>query len=122
MRVLIVQSNDNLGLMWQRHLERMDATVDRALTGDAAVALVTAQAYDVIVLDVILTEGSAMSVADIANFRQPNANVVFVTDSSFFSDGSIFNHSANACTILASNTPPSDLAAIVDHYGTHRHH
>lgn len=118
MRVLIVQSNKNLGLLWQRHLERLDANVTLVNTGEMALSQIDAALFDVIVLDLVLTEGSALTVADFAQFRQPDANVVFVTDTTFFSDGSIFNHSANARAFIQTATPPKDLAAIVHHYGS----
>lgn len=76
--------------------------------------------FEVIVLDLILENGSALAVADFASYRSPETRVVFVTDTSFFSDGSIFAHSANACAYVRSSTPPEDLAAIVEHYGAAR--
>ena len=118
MRVLIVQSNVNLGLLWQRHLERLEAQVCLVHTGEQALARIDDTSFDVIVLDLVLSKGSALTVADFAQFRQPNANVVFVTDTTFFSDGSIFNHSANARAFIETATPPKDLAAIVHHYGS----
>jgi CheY-like chemotaxis protein len=117
MRVLIVQSKAELGALWRRHLERLQATVTVVETGDAALLLLQNENVDVIVLDLVLREGSALTVADFANFNQPRANVVFVTDTTFFSDGSIFSHSANARAFVETKTPPGDLAAIVHHYG-----
>ena len=117
MHVLIVQSNAQLGTIWQRHLERMGASVLLSTNGDMAVDMLETEQFDVIVLDLILQEGSALTVADVANFRQPKANVVFVTDTTFFSDGSIFAHSSNARAFIEKTTPPQDLAAIVEHYG-----
>jgi CheY-like chemotaxis protein len=117
MRVLIVQSNELLGAVWQRHLERLGVATEVATTGTKAIGLIEAVNYDAIVLDLILGEGSALSVADVAYFRQPDANVIFVTDTTFFSDGSIFSHSAKARAFVEKATPPKDLAAIVQHYG-----
>ena len=117
MRVLIVQSNEDLSILWQRHLQRLGAIVECARNEAQAVSLIEGSDFDVIVLDVVLSEGSALSVADVAYFRSPKAKVVFVTDTTFFSDGSIFNHSANACAFVRLNTPAQDLAAIVQHYG-----
>lgn len=117
MHVLIVQDNKHLGAIWQRHLERLGADVIVATNGDEAVELIENRPFDVIVLDLVLQEGSALTVADVAYFRQPDANVVFVTDTTFFSDGSIFTHSANARAFIQSTTPPKDLAEIVHHYG-----
>jgi len=118
MRVLIVQSNEALCSVWTRHLERLGVDVAAAHTGDVAVAQLEEQTFDCIVLDLVLEEGSALTVADVAYFRQPDASVVFVTDTTFFSDGSIFSHSANARAFVEKRTPPNDLAAIVQHYGS----
>jgi CheY-like chemotaxis protein len=117
MRVLIVQSNESLGLVWRRHLERLGVSVTSAATGSEAVDLIETHDFDCIVLDLILGEGNALTVADVAYFRQPGANVIFVTDTTFFSDGSIFTHSAKARAFVEKATPPTDLAAIVHHYG-----
>lgn len=120
MRALIVQRSRDLGLIWQRHLERLEVEVLRAETGVAALGLVNSTPFDVIVLDLVLAEGSALAIADIVRFRQPDANVVFVTDTTFFSDGSIFQLAGNARALVKTATPPQDLAAIVHHYGFSR--
>lgn len=120
MRALIIQRNKDLGLVWQRHLERLDVEVSCVTTADSALQIVQSQTFDVIVLDLVLAEGSALAIADLVQFRQPDANIVFVTDTTFFSDGSIFQHAANARALVETATPPSDLAAIVHHYGFSR--
>ena len=117
MRVLIVQSNESLGCLWQRHLERLGASVDQVATGAAALNRLQSSGFDVIVLDLMIEDGIALTVADLCDFWQPEANVVFVTDTTFFSDGSIFRHAANARALIQSATAPRDLAAIVHHYG-----
>jgi DNA-binding NarL/FixJ family response regulator len=87
-----------------------------AASQEAAVAELMHCEVDVIVLDLTLHDGSAFAIADFASYRQPDARVVFVTRSSFFSDGSIFNLVPNACGFFPVETPPEDLAAIVRHY------
>lgn len=116
MKALIVQRNDDLGRIWQRHLERLDVHVSCVRTAEDALQMVQATGFDVIVLDLVLTEGSALAIADLVQFRQPDANIVFVTDTTFFSDGSIFTHAGNARALVKTATPPKDLAAIVHHY------
>ena len=117
MRVLIVESEPDLGSLWKRHLERQGARVALVHGQAQAVEALQAQGYDVIVLDLVLQEGSALVVADFASYRRPDARVIFVTNTSFFSDGSIFHHSPNACAFVQSQTPPEDLVAMVEHYG-----
>lgn len=117
MRTLIVQSNFELGQIWASYLERLGAIVVHVTTGQEALDIIQDQDMDVVVLDLVLKEGSALSIADYINFNQPSANVVFVTDTTFFSDGSIFAHCSNARAFIETSTPPSDLAEIVHHYG-----
>ena len=118
MNVLIVESNPDLGWLWKRHLERQSAVVTLVNGQDAAIHALYGQSFNIIVLDLILDGGSALAVADFASYRRPEARVIFVTNTSFFSDGSIFAHSPNACAYVQSGTPPEDLAAMVEHYAT----
>ncbi len=117
MDVLIVESSAELAQLWQRHLLRQGADVTIASSGDDAVAQVTDRSFDVIILDLVLAKGSALAVADYVQFRQPESRVIFVTDTTFFSDGSIFSIIPNARAFVQTATPPEDLAAMVQHYG-----
>ena len=117
MRVLIVENNQDLGGIWKKHLERQDAEVQLETCEEAAVRFLTNNAVDVIVLNLDLDQGGALTVADFAAYRRPEAKVVFVTASNFFSDGSIFAHSANACACLPAQSPPEDLATLVTYHG-----
>ena len=120
MNVLIVESQSELGLLWQRHLERLGAEVSLASSQEGAIAKLYSEDFDIIVLDLVLRQGSALAVADFASYRRPDAQVIFVTNTSFFSDGSIFAYSPNACAYVQSSTPPEDLAAMVEHYASAR--
>ncbi|MCX7558631.1 response regulator [Sulfitobacter sp. F26204] len=116
MKVLIVESRPELGALWQRHLRRQGMDVAAVTTQEAATAYIADRTVDIVILDLVLANGSALAVSDYAHYRQPNARVIFVTNTSFFSDGSIFWHAANARAFLPSGTPPDDLAAMVEHY------
>jgi DNA-binding NtrC family response regulator len=116
MIVLIVEPEPELGRLWKRHLERQGAQVHLVRGQDGAFDLLRAHAVDMIVLDLVLQEGSALAISDYASYRRPSAQVIFVTNTTFFSDGSIFLHSPNACAFLQSATPPEDIAAMVAHY------
>ena len=116
MRVLIVESRPELGQIWKNHLERQGMDVTRVTGQRDAISHLSTEPLDVIILDLVLTQGSALAVADYASYRQPDAQVIFVTNTSFFSDGSIFSFSPNACALVQTSTPPEDLAAMVEHY------
>ena len=118
MNVLIVESDPELAGLWQRHLERRGAMVSVAGSQDEAIEVLQAdEPVDVIVLDLMIEPGSAFAVADFASYRLPDAKVIFVTRTTFFSDGSIFRHIPNACAFVRAETPLDDLAALVEHYG-----
>ena len=61
----------------------------------------------IVVLDLILDEGSVFAVADFMNFWQPDAQVIFASNTSFFSDGSIFQLFSNACAYVQSERRPT---------------
>ena len=117
MNILIVESNEDLARIWRRHLERQGHQVFWSDTADQATDAIRAPKFDVILIDLVLREGSALGVSDYARIRQPDTNLVFVTDTSFFSDGSLFTVSPNARALVKTATKPADLAAIVEHYG-----
>ena len=120
MNVLIVESNPELGELWQRHLQRQGAEVRLVQSQEDAILALYRSDFEIIVLDLVLAQGSALAVADFASYRQPKARVIFVTNTTFFSDGSIFAHSPNACAYVHGDTPPEDLAAMVEHYAAGR--
>ncbi len=118
MRVLIVESRPELCALWQRHLARHGMQVSCVTTQNAAMAYVAEYKVDIIILDLVIEGGSALAVSDFAALNQPDARIIFVTNTSFFSDGSIFGLAANARAFLPAGTPPEDLAVMVEHYGT----
>lgn len=120
MKILIVQSKHELGLLWKRHLVRQGSEVVLAHNEDAAILDLREREVEIVILDLVLEGGGAFSVADFAAYRRPEAKVIFVTDTSFFSDGSIFQHIANAAAFLPTETSLEDLSAVVEHHGPSR--
>ncbi len=114
--VLIVEDEPVLGNAWREHLVASGACVRLVHNQEDAIAAIQAHDPDVIILDLVLQDGSALAVSDFASYRAPKARVIFVTDTSFFSDGSIFNLAANARGFVPSSIRPDDLTAMVEHY------
>jgi len=117
MRVLIVEGNDALAAVWRGHLDRLGHEVVLATDEADAIRAIRFQSPDVIVMNLVLNGGSALSISDFAGFLRPQAQIIFVTNSSFFSDGSIFAHAANACAFVPEAVPPDDLCAMVEYWG-----
>ncbi|WP_040818884.1 response regulator [Litoreibacter arenae] len=118
MEVLIVENGGGLGQLWADHVGRLGCQVQLVHTQTDAEALLREQSFDVLVINLNLRPhaGDASAIADYASFRRPEAKVVFVTSSSFFSDGSIFRYMPNACAMVPSSTLPADLAAVVEYH------
>ena len=117
MRVLIVEPNRALGALWSRQIERCGASVVMATGQSEAIRAIRDEDVSIIVLNLVLPGDSAFAIADYASYAAPGTKVIFVTASSFFSDGSIFRHIPNACAFVGASTPPEDLAAMAMHWG-----
>ncbi len=115
--ILIVASNPDLSRIWAGHIERQGHAVTVVSSQSEAVDHLCEHAPDVIVLDVMLKNGSAIATADFASYRRPDTRIVFVTRSTFFSDGSLFQHIPNTAAIIPERTKPTDLAEIVAYHG-----
>ncbi|MEM7719230.1 MAG: response regulator [Pseudomonadota bacterium] len=115
--ILIVASNPELSKIWAKHLERQGYEVLVVSSQDAAIEFICDIEPEVLVLDVMLEDGSAIAIADFSSYRRPNTRIVFVTRSSFFSDGSLFQHIPNTAAIIPERTKPTDLAEIVAYHG-----
>jgi DNA-binding response OmpR family regulator len=116
MHILIVEREATRAATWARLLTRRGADVDITDRQGQAVELIRARRPDILIVNVELTQGSALAIADFAAYRTPSAQIIFVSDGTFFSDGSIFRHAPNACAFLPACTRPEDLCAMVDHH------
>ena len=107
MNVLIMESKRHLAELWHRALERLGFHVDITSSQDQVSDMAAVETNHIVVLDLILDEGSVFAVADFMNYRQPDAQVIFVTNTSFFPEGSIFQFFSNACAYLQSEQRPT---------------
>lgn len=116
MNILVTASDPNLGALWSRHLERHGMDVISCQSQGCTLRKLRNTEFDVLLLDMDLPSGGVMAIADYTNYRWPKTRVIFVTARHFFSDGSIFNFSSNACAFVPNTTKPDDLAALVEHH------
>ncbi len=117
MRVLIVEHVEDLGRLWASFLERNGLTVSLATSQKEAVEKMRFGEFDALVLELVLPDGGAIAISDYAAYRFPDAPIITVTNSSFFSDGSIFELIPNARGMMRTPLRPDDLAAMLAHYG-----
>lgn len=114
-QVLIVQDNADLGRIWLRFLERQGVEAALVTTQAEAFDALRTESFDALVLEPMLEGENGFVVADFAVMRQPEIQVIAVTKSSFFSDGSIFELIPNAAGVMRVPLRPDDLAAFLEH-------
>ena len=114
-QVLIVEAQENLGALWQNFLKRQGFDVGLATNQPDAIDKLRFQDWDVLVIDLMMPDASALAISDFATYRNPDISIIVVSASSFFSDGSIFELLPNARGFMNQPIVPDDLAAVVDH-------
>ncbi|TFL19109.1 hypothetical protein [Jannaschia formosa] len=83
-----------------------------------AVAMMFELQPAVVLIDLGLTDGSPLAVADFVSFRHPDARVIFVSDTAMFSDGSLFQHCSNVRAHVPRGMAEPDMVALVAHHAT----
>lgn len=114
--ILIVADDSELSTIWARHIRRLGFEVSTVRSQADAVDAMIHEDPQAILMDLSLSEGSPIAIADFASYRCPDARIIFVSRDSFFSDGSLFRLMPNTAAHIGAATPPGDLAAIVEHY------
>ena len=117
MLTLVVEADEELGQLWCDHLERQGGKPVLVTSEKAAIRALQFGPFDVLILDLMMPDASALAICDLATYRRPDIAIIVVTSSSFFSDGSIFELIPNARGFLHAPVLPDDLAALVEHYG-----
>lgn len=77
MDVLIVESEAGLCDLWRKHLVRSGMNVRVATTQEDATQQIVEACPDIIILDLVLRDGSALAVSDFASYRCPDTQVIF---------------------------------------------
>jgi DNA-binding NtrC family response regulator len=127
MNVMILETDSNIGLIWQRHLERYG--VSSVLISNEADAVQHLQRFpvDVLVINLLAEVDSSLALTDLATYKNPDVAIIGVTARNFFSDGSLFDVIPNMRGFLGAPVKLDDLTALVQHYGnesskTSEHH
>lgn len=116
MRILLVQNNNGLSDLWSVFLRRKGIEVICEATQAAAVKRILFEKFDALVLDLILPDGGAIAISDIATYRQPDAPIIAVTNTGLFADGSLFSVMPSIRSLLRTPLRPDDLLAVLEHY------
>ena len=72
--------------------------------------------YDVLIANVEIHDDIMLAMIDYTVFRNPDIDVLAVTSSSFFSNGSLFNLIPNLRMQVCPEIRSEDLSVMIDHY------
>jgi len=112
MRALVVEDDPTSALLSRHVLEQEGFTVDQAVTGSAAIALVLATDYDAIILDLGLPDLDGLQVMD-AIRREGRTTPVLVLTGALGSDSSVRALDAGADDYIRKPPVPEELSARV---------
>lgn len=123
MRVLIVEDDEMLGDAVKTHVHRQGHAVDWTLSCDEAEASIAAAAYDLILLDLRLPDGSGLDILKGLRARSDEVPVIIMTAHDQVSDR-IAGLNAGADDYLVKPVDLGELQARIHavsrRYGTHK--
>lgn len=123
MRVLLVEDDEMLGDAVKTYVDRQGHAVDWALTRDEAEASLEAAAYDLVLLDLRLPDGSGLDILKTMRARRDEMPVIIMTAHDQVSDR-IAGLNAGADDYLVKPVDLGELQARIQavsrRYGTHK--
>jgi two-component system OmpR family response regulator len=123
MRVLLIEDDEMLGDAVKTHVHRQGHAVDWALSRDEAEASLGAAAYDLVLLDLRLPDGSGLAILKALRSRRDETPVIIMTAHDQVSDR-IAGLNAGADDYLVKPVDLGELQARIHavsrRYGTHK--
>ncbi|MFN3508027.1 MAG: response regulator transcription factor [Allorhizobium sp.] len=123
MRVLLVEDDELLGDAVKTHVDRQGHAVDWAVTCEAAEASLATAAYDLVLLDLRLPDGSGLDILKALRTRRDEIPVIIMTAHDQVSDR-IAGLNAGADDYLVKPVDLGELQARIHavsrRYGTHK--
>ena len=117
-KILVVEDDPKLGLLWTRTLERAGHDVRHVTTVRAARCAVMLAPADVVLLDLNLGQESGLGLVTLAAYGNPHVRVLVTTGSGLFPRGELFELSPNIVAVLRKPVPPAEVLALIRHHQT----
>ncbi len=117
MNILLLEDYRALRFALTQVLEDAGHTARAAASITQAAKLIEAERFDLLLLDLVIGDDLSTQVADLAGYRLPKAEIIYLTGSDRFPNGELFEISRNASFILRKPVDLVELLAIVTHLG-----
>jgi DNA-binding response OmpR family regulator len=116
-KVLVLEDDPALRFALTQMLEEDGHTVSEAADIPTACDLLNEVKPDLLLLDLMIGPADSIQVADLAGYRVPDADVIYLTGSNKFPNGELFGFSRNASWVLRKPIDFYELKAMIDHIG-----
>ncbi len=116
MEILILEDDSTLGQLYVETLEDAGHYPVLARRNSEAIALLTHQAYDLLICDLIIGTESTLPVLKFVRQTAPDTGVILVTGTGLFPRGELHYASAEVSYRLQKPVRIDDLAALVAHF------
>lgn len=121
MRVLLLEDDPALRFALAQALEDAGHNVHAAASILGAVEILEQEIPDLLLLDLMIGSEASIQIADLAAYRAPNAEVVYLTGSNRFPSGELFELSTNASLVLRKPIDVRHLQSYIGHLEATRH-
>ncbi|KIN67406.1 response regulator [Sulfitobacter donghicola] len=116
MKILILEDDSALRFALTEILEDAGHLAFAAASIPAACEILNQVTPDLLLLDLMIGPIASIQVADLAGYRAPGAEVIYVTGSNKFPNGELFQLSRNASWVLRKPVDFRELKSIIAHF------
>ncbi|MEM8869113.1 MAG: response regulator [Pseudomonadota bacterium] len=117
MNILIVEDDFALRTVWEDALLDSGHRPTGVSSAPEAMRALMTDRFDVVVLDLLLSDGNSLSLTHYISYAMPSVPVIVVTGSGFFPHGDFGAITPNIDWLLRKPLPIADFVAMVDHAG-----
>jgi len=115
LKVLVVEDDPNLRALWGAVIERAGHAPTLVETEPEARGKLTAEPFDLVLLDLFLGERDGIALADVATRLNPACRVVVVTGTSLYRNGELFGMAPAIWAVMRKPVDIEDIIALCEH-------
>ncbi|WP_417249879.1 hypothetical protein [Celeribacter sp.] len=114
MRLLMWHGSVEISTRWQTAFGTRGHYVRRARSEEEAMELLRSEPFDLLIFDLVVGGESGLAVALLAEFHQPQAVAILVSEHDPVMQHDLFSRLGNLRAVQGASTTPEDLVAIAE--------
>lgn len=116
LKVLVLEDDPALRFALTQVLEECGHSAFAAGDIPAACEILNRETPDLLLLDLMIGPVDSIQVADLAGYRIPDAEIIYLTGSNKYPNGELFELSRNASWVLRKPIDFNELKAMLAHF------